>query len=711
MTQVTLALLIIMKKVCLTLLCTIAIIFSYGQSSELVFVRINASSGSNSYNTEIYFNDNASLGFDFGFDAQFFGEVPPFSIYSLLVEDNVGDPYVIQAVNTSDLADVTIPLGVNANQGQPLTIRVATSALPPTTEVYLDDVIANTSTALNSSDYVITPSSPLSGTGRYFLRITDPTLTSTYTYDGSWSPTDPSGITSTANDIEVISGNAIITSSTIVNTITIEPGASLTIDTGELTATTINLQSTSTSYSSLIQRASSNINANAIVYERYVNSNAGGNDLIAAPVSGQSWMDFLNDNDTALLNDGNSDPTAYAFAPFDKSTGDFENLNSNSSYQIPSGTGFRAATNTGESLIFTGNFPDGDNPIDHKISVDITNGGPDFAEWNLVGNPYPSYIDVSGFFNHDLGGGLTNMDILTAIRAGIYAYNGNGYDVINFANVAAYPLMAPGQGFFVSANESFTSTHDLEFTIAMQATGNSDDYITGRNEGLLNFTLEMATENESSNTEIYFNENASLGFDLGYDAALWEDTIPNFSIYSHLVQDNTGVPMTLQTLHSETMLDISIPLGVHANQGEQLTFSIESSSLPESVNIYLDDLVANTSILLNNSDYVVTPSSELSGTGRFFLRTSEDTLSTTDHDLETLNIMALHNIQTIMITGNLQENTSVHLYDVQGRNVLSKKLDATILENRIDTSNLSSGVYVVTLQNSTQKISQKVILR
>lgn len=700
-----------MKNLYFTLLLSSIFFSSFGQSSELVFLKLNINSGSSFYNTEIYFNDNATLGFNFGYDAQFFGEVPAFSIYTLLVEENVGDPYVIQAVNSSDLADVTFPLGVNAGQGQPTTIEIASSTLPATSEVYLEDTLANTSTLLTSSDFTITPSTALSGTGRFFLRITDPTLTSIFTYDGSWSPNDPSGITTLSNDLVVLSGDAILTTGTTVNTISVEPGASLTINTGELSATTIELKSSSTSYASLMHTTSSNIAASEITYERYVNSNAAGNDLVSAPLSGQTWSNFLNDNTSALLNDGNTNPTTYAFAPFDKTTGDFENLNSNSSFQLSNGIGYRAATNLGELLTFSGVYPIHNNQSEDAITVNITNEGPDYAEWNLVGNPYPAYLDVAEFFNHEIGDGLSNINLFTAVRAGIYAYNGNNYDVINLANVAAKPLMAPGQGFFVSANQIYVEDYNLEFSVLMQSPGNSDDYITGRTSTLKFLTLGMTTENDQSKTEFYFNEIASLGMDIGYDAALWDNTVSNFEIYSHLVQDNSGVPIELQTLNSADFENISIPLGVHANQGEQLRFSILESTLSESISIYLEDTVNNTITLLNEGDYIITPTVDLSGTGRFFLRTSEDALSINESTFNSINVYAITNSKELIVAGQLLDVSTVVLYDSLGRQVFSGVLDLNTLENRIDLSTLNTGLYVVKIENSMQHISQKIIMK
>ena len=85
----------------------------------------------------------------------------------MLVEEDEGEPIALQAVNNTDLADVTIPIGVNASQGEQITFSLSVNELPITTEVYLEDTVTSTITFLNSEDYVLTPATALSGTGRF----------------------------------------------------------------------------------------------------------------------------------------------------------------------------------------------------------------------------------------------------------------------------------------------------------------------------------------------------------------------------------------------------------------------------------------------------------------------------------------------------------------------------------------------------------------
>ena len=198
--------------------------------------------------------------------------------------------------------------------------------------------------------------------------------------------------------------------------------------------------------------------------------------------------------------------------------------------------------------------------------------------------------------------------------------------------------------------------------------------------------------------------------DPGYDASVFGGVAPDFAIYSHLVEDNSGVDFGIQSLAYSDVNDITIPIGINAPQGEQLSISIGESTIPSDVNIYFQDNVSNTSHLLNSSDYVFTPDSDLFGAGRFYLRFSTSTLTLEDNYLNDLQIYASISPKTIFINGQLSDKTTIVLYDLQGRSVLSEDLDQNSYSNKINVSAISSGVYIVKLKMGSIIKTQKVII-
>ncbi|MEF3077583.1 T9SS type A sorting domain-containing protein [Winogradskyella poriferorum] len=532
-----------------------------------------------------------------------------------------------------------------------------------------------------------------------------------YAYsDGSWYPADPDGTTG-ASDAIVVDGVAVLNSDVSLNDVVINPGAGLEVASGAtLTVNSLTLESVSTSYSSLILDGSI---TGTVTYNRSVNSftndaTNNDNDLISAPVTGQAFGSFDSAN-ANLLASGST----RAFAPFNNNTDVYENYDAttNAATTLDAATGYRAATTDRATLTFTGTANTGD------VIKDITIGaGASYAEWNLIGNPYPSYIDAEAFLTHVVStqtSGERNIDLMES-ASGIYGYDGNasdGWKIITLAN-ASGELISPGQGFFIAADGNDVLAHDIEFTPAMRTTGSSDDFIAGRNSSSLTFLeLNASTANNNYNTEFYFNSNASQGLDSGYDAVIWGGSAPSFAIYSHLVQDNTGLPIALQALSDTDYTNVTIPLGVNANQGEQLTFSISETTLPNTVNVYLEDNLSNTFTLLNTSDYILTPNTNLMGTGRFYIHFTNTTLSTTENVFDSLTIYADQTNRSIYIAGEVSENTVAKVYDIQGRLISSKTLTTNLRLQSIDVNNINPGVYIVELSNTSQNKTQKVILK
>ncbi|GAB5565631.1 MAG: hypothetical protein Wins2KO_26940 [Winogradskyella sp.] len=544
--------------------------------------------------------------------------------------------------------------------------------------------------------------------------------TTTYIFNGNWSPETPIG-NATLNDfIVVASGNVVIDTDITCSSFTVNASAGVTIDSG--VTVTVNdvtdgftLESTSSSFASLILDGSISGTVN---YKRYANSYTNNstfddNDLIAPPLAVTQFSDFATANSGSLLASG----SLRAFAPFDKGTGTYVNYNNTDMTPLNPGTGYRVATipTSDQILTFTGTPVSSD--LTGASGINIEDNGPQFADWNLIGNPYPSYLDLEAFLTHEVStatSGERNIDLLEGL-SGVYGYDGNsndGWTVITLANDAG-ELLAPGQGFFVAADGNDVGTHNIEFTTDMRRTGTADDFITFNNSNSLTYLeLKAYTANNAYHTEFYFNPNASLGLDPGYDAMVFGGNAPStFALYSHLVQDNTGSPFALQALGSNDVSNVTIPLGINANAGEQLTFTIHEMQIPDTVNVYLEDTVENTITLLNTSDYIVTPSSQLTGTGRFYITFTNTTLSTLEETLDIVDIYANNTNRTVVVSGELDANTSATLFDLQGRVVETATLDASKLTNTINVNHLRTGVYIVQLTNASGNKTAKIILK
>jgi PKD repeat protein len=530
-------------------------------------------------------------------------------------------------------------------------------------------------------------------------------------YNGTaWFPYAPDATTASENAY-ISSGEYIVISDLEVNNLTVQSGADLIVSAGSAITTNgdinvnengfIELRSTSTSYASLI--ANGTVNGN-VIYKRHVNSTAaqglsGSNDLITPPVSGQAFNDFVTNNGNIVSNTGN---TLYLFGPFNKTNGSYDIYGVAETAILDAGTGYRAGSTDNSTFTFTGTV--NTNPI----TLSISNSGPAFQEWNLIGNPYPSYLNLGAFLS-------TNNAAFGSNSAAIYGYDGdasNGWVVWNQAYADFNPehLIAPGQGFFV-ASEAAAGT--VNFLPSMREKGTSDDFIAGRSASSLPGFLKLSLDQsgKTAQTDFYFSPNASRGLDKGYDAQTWGGNPSNFSLHSYLVEEDTGLPMVIQSLGEIDYADIQIPLGINANVGEQISISISENTLPSTIEVYLEDQLTQTVVLLNNSDYVLTPSNPLNTNGRFFLRFTDTALSLDTLILNKLNVFSDSRNQSIVISGLITEHSTAKLYDVQGRQVLSSALRLNTSTQNIKVNGINKGVYIISIESASEKITKKLIIR
>jgi hypothetical protein len=106
---------------------------------------------------------------------------------------------------------------------------------------------------------------------------------------------------------------------------------------------------------------------------------------------------------------------------------------------------------------------------------------------------------------------------------------------------------------------------------------------------------------------------------------------------------------------------------------------------------------------------VLTPASNLSGAGRFYLVFSAKTLNTTKEDFSNTSMYTSE--KELIIAGLLLDNTRVKIFDLQGRAMMSVPLETSSQLNTINMNQFSSGIYIVQLTNETKVRSQKIILK
>ena len=498
--------------------------------------------------------------------------------------------------------------------------------------------------------------------------------------------------------------------------ITVASGKSFTIEkTGAVTmsgnfsnAGTFILNSDSDEFSSLIIGGSVTGN---ITYNRYVNS-VGTNewDLIGAPVSGQSINSFVTANTSTLATNGATKAIGY-YNNTDNTWTNYTTSTIVGAGNFPLGKGFQMATNANGTgiLSFTG-APTATNQTWTIIDNDAANSGAG-TRWNLVANPFPSYIygNANADSSHNF---LTvNSDKLNDSYEAIYGYDadGSGYTVYN--NTSAALRLAPGQAFMVASDNAENDT--ISFTTAMRTTTGGDDLIVGR-DPIDSFELVLKLyegDSEIDHTKFYFGDGLSLNLDPGYDAGHFNQ---GASLMSRLVEEDEGVGLVINAMGLESVNDVVAPLELNIEAGNNFRISIGTFNIDTAINVYLEDNVQETMTLLNDQDFELIAENELSGVGRFFIHLTETVLSI-DDKIETnyLNVFKadVNNFITVEGLANQSNGTKLRLYTIRGKEVIFTTLNNTNNKQIISTQGLSPGIYIVKLESGNILLTKKLFIK
>ena len=369
---------------------------------------------------------------------------------------------------------------------------------------------------------------------------------------------------------------------------------------------------------------------------------------------------------------------------------------------IVNGQALYGGTFSGSTLSFEGSVATA--PQTQAITDNTASGG-DF--WNLVSNPYPSYLNLNDKSN------ATN-NFVSENGVSVYGWKSGStgaYTVYN--QISPTPLtaqyIAPGQGFFVSAE----SVSSVSFTKAMQTTSGSDDFVSGRMDGSYTYFYLNLNEGDDliANSMFYFGDGMSYGFDAGYDAEAFKQST---KIMSRMLEGNVGIGMQVNAMPKEALDDSTvIPLDINQTAGTAFSIGLaDVFNLAENVEVYLEDTEMQTFTDLKAGDYTISPENDLSGVGRFYLVFVNNSLGGNTMDGSYITIYKPLDKDYISIEGLLNvQNTKVNLYNIFGQQVLNTALKTNQSAQRISTAELAAGVYVIKLKADNAVISKKLIIR
>tara|TARA_R110002051_G_scaffold160201_1_gene231716 strand:+ start:112370 stop:114700 length:2331 start_codon:yes stop_codon:yes gene_type:complete len=422
--------------------------------------------------------------------------------------------------------------------------------------------------------------------------------------------------------------------------------------------------------------------------------------LMSSPVSGETY-----DNTWVLDNFiGTGVAANRAIGLYNNTTstnGDWEYFQASETPEnFNSGIGFSTRkktvdyqSNNEEVYEFTGLYPDED------VTVNITQAAPTGNNWNLVGNPFPSYILISELIT-------ANGANITDSFETIYVWNPTTQ---LYSGLATTDYIAPGQGFFVNADNSNTNNFTFQESFQSHQTGVT---FYRNNSTATKIKLRLTDATTIRETELTYDSTNNLDLDPGKDIGLFTGAESAFSLYTHLVSNDEGVAFERQALPDTNMETTIVPVGVKANTGDLLTFTAETQNLPDGLEVYLEDNSTNTFTRIDilNSAYTITLDEDLDGIGRFYLRTTVSSLSTGNNDLlSRINIYTPEKSKLI-ITGIDAGKVDLQLYDILGKRVFNTTYNSNGTKT-ITLPILSTSIYIVKLQTKNGILNKKIVLK
>ncbi|PKH52790.1 hypothetical protein CXF68_19740 [Tenacibaculum sp. Bg11-29] len=404
--------------------------------------------------------------------------------------------------------------------------------------------------------------------------------------------------------------------------------------------------------------------------------------LVSSPIANETLQNVIANNTFAtgatpgnigigLYQNNNASQWAYATAGL---TGNI----------IP-GIGLSVQLATAGELISTGTALNTSNVI-FGISTGTT------TNFNLLGNPFTAFINSATF-------ATTNTAVLT--EETVWLWNGTAYVTYNNAS----PIeVAPGQAFFVEASTGGA----VIFTTANRSHQNADTFMREAPKSTFELSVEEGTN--KSATKVFYADSKTTGFDNGYDSKMFGGTDYKFKVYTELVSDSKGKKLAIQTLPNQNLETMIIPVGLIAEAGKKITFSVKAQNLPDNTNVFLEDRINNTLVNISEENHSVTLKSAAKGTGQFYIHTSAKNLEDVDitKDLQNVSIYKSAN-NSLTVAGLQTDKASVNVYSILGKKVISTELKSTGV-HVIQLPKTAAGVYIVELSSSLGKISKKIIL-
>lgn len=337
--------------------------------------------------------------------------------------------------------------------------------------------------------------------------------------------------------------------------------------------------------------------------------------------------------------------------------------------------------------------------------------------YNLVGNPYPSNINLAG----DNGLLKINEDNIVPIayfwnnrvqnvpQAGSN-YNGDNYAVYNKAGgtpatgstVKPDGIVKVGQGFIIQATAGANDKELVFKNINRDATAGANGFYDRQAGSKDRFWLQLTTPSQDFNTIlIAYMPDATNSFELGYDAPLMG--LSSDALFSTLENEKLKIQARQYPLNVNDIVSLGTN---HYTSGKHVISIQEAEGIfANGQNIYLKDKQTNTITNLSLEDYIFDVNAGLTE-GRFeIVYKPQGVLATENIIIE--NLVVYRSGTDFIVNSPNKKIIDLEMFDSSGR--LIYKVRPNTMKTTIPTGSISQGVYILKINIEGTILTRKIL--
>lgn len=474
--------------------------------------------------------------------------------------------------------------------------------------------------------------------------------------------------------------------------LTVNPGKQFTVSSTFVNNGTLNLNSDGTNGTSTIITPNTISGTGTVNVQQYLTS--GRNWYISSPLSAA--------NSGAITTTGNG-----LWSYDELNTGNvLWNPITATDVTLNAMQGYVANKQTDGVITFTGtSFNNGNR----SIVLNRTENGKASRGFNLVGNPYPSYLDwaQASLNSSNIG---TTMWYRTKSPGYVFAaYNRSGGASTN----GATQYIAPMQAFWVYVKPAIdfsTTTGTVAVTNIMRSheTGTNRLKVqSSKNETQKLLRLQVSDGTYADEAVVYFDPNASSAFD-DYDSPKRANGSPVPDIYSVIGNQSLAI-----NGFDKLNTNQQVTLGLKTNNNNLYTIkATEIKNFDLTTRIVLKDNFLNTEFdLTNGASYDLTPEINVSDTSRFkIIFKSQSVINGYKSMTHLKNVQVYQNLNhqiVININDNSQSEYSAIVCNSLGMVLLDKQLSNS---SNVLSLSFPAGIYFVTICSKEKSVVKKIII-